>query len=248
MNLFPALTKKLNSFFGKKIAEAPIQEAVAEEPMVEEKSIIKEKEEPSIGLNELEEPKDIQKRKQLTEPQKKELIRRIAYYETNLQINEWLASEGIKKMMSSEFHHYRHSDKWRPEIEKHRKEFESKVMDIPTANKVNRIKELDAAFGRMRILEEKSEKTTDKLKCVEKEVQILSSVQSELEGKVSIDQTNYYYTQFNAMSKPDFEKLKLDCIRKIEKFEGEKDARTIGEAKKIDGNRGTQSLESTSGE
>lgn len=157
----------------------------------------------------------------LNESQKEEIVKRMAYYQNREEINDWLAMYGLK-ISHNDMDQFKSSEKWRGVIEKYRREFEAKVMDIPVASKVNRIKEYDKAYGRLRKMEDSSEKTSEKIKCIEKEAQILSAVQGELEGKVSVDTTNVYYQQFNSMNKEDFEKLKLDCIRKIEHYEESK--------------------------
>ena len=57
------------------------------------------------------------------------------------QINEWLATLD-KKLTQPMMFHYGHSEKWKPMIERIRGDMNRVLLDIPLANKRNRVLEL----------------------------------------------------------------------------------------------------------
>jgi len=207
MNWFKALTNKFNS----KPKASP-----------KKKEEIQDFEDAEPLTLSIPEPKKIKRERNrfeyLSDDQKLEMYSRIGCLQSNKEIMGWLDEVGVS-MSYGTIKKIRESEEAQPFIQKARKEFESKVSEIPVANKVKRIMELDKAFGRMREIEEKTDSDQLKIKSIESEVKILASVQGELEGKTTVEQNNFYYTQFNAMNKMDFEKMKLDCMTKIENYQ-----------------------------
>ena len=147
--------------------------------------------------------------------QQDQIVRMIARYENAKVIEKWAAEQGIEVSVKDLRYDYSKNEHWRPVIEKYRKQFLAEISDIPIASKIKRLHELSDAFERVREKEDSIENLKDKLECIEKEAMLLSKAQGELEGKVPVEQTNYYITQFNNMTREERDRYKQNLVEKL---------------------------------
>lgn len=149
-----------------------------------------------------------------------QFVKKLACFENNSEIKLWFESIGKPvDHPASLAAVYKNSEKWKPVIEKYRAEFNSQLADIPIANKVKRLQEMDQTYWRMIDLEDKSFKNEDRMSAVDKQLKILSQAQGELEGKNMVEHNNLYFTQFNNMSPKEFDEFRLKLIDKVQRYQ-----------------------------
>lgn len=155
----------------------------------------------------------------LSHEEQLEVVRRIARFERPSEIEEYLTSRG-KKLASVQrtIAQYKTTDKWKPFIEKFRAEYNAEISDVPIANKIRRLTELNETYERLRIYEAIADKPSSKIRAITEQLRTLDQAQQEVEGKVSIEQNNLYFTQFNNMTKIQFDEYRLKLAEKISRY------------------------------
>lgn len=237
MSLLRALTdwtKRMTLEEGKKKAEKKAVETGT--PIVEFEDASKEKRRrprefkerhPQLLMQETSNwPQGNQK---LTDEEQVDLCKLIGNFYSPRDIELWAETKGKRINATALIGHYRKSEKWGPLIEKFRAEYRASVSEIPVANKSKRLFELNGIYDRIRVLEDFTDDPLLKLSCLNMEIKVVGQAQQETEGKYSGgEQTNVYFTQFNNMSREEFDKWRLNLAEKIKRYEIKGDTKTDG--------------------
>lgn len=154
------------------------------------------------------------------EKDQREFCKLVGEYNSTRDIERWALGRGKQINVQQLIYYYKNSEKWKPLIEKYRAEYRQNISEVPVANKVKRLWELNAAYDRIRVLEDFTEDPLLKLSCLNMEVKLVNQAQQETEGKgAGGEQTNVYFTQFNNMSREEFDKWRLNLAEKIQRYQ-----------------------------
>ena len=172
-----------------------------------------------------------------------ELLKRIAWYWSSVQIKKYFKEEIGKNLDYSTIKRYRESEKWKSFLNRERDQYNLLVLQVPLANKRMRLDEYQKQYD---VLDNETPRKRYERR------EILKEVRQEIEIKSpdSVNLTMINHTEYHNMSDEELqnEKVKtlnkLEQVRKLKLLTGGKDASQDTGSEEIDGHSRARSLES----
>ena len=152
-------------------------------------------------------------RKVLEQQDVQELLFRVASFQNNKQILDWLSLKG-RKISVRQIDNYRYSKTHKATIERYREQWNASIMELPLANKRKRIENYQDLYKKAVAEEDISEANN-----------ILKAIKAEVEGESGGRPNIYNYVQYNNLSDGELEEKRLKIINdvlKLKKMKEEK--------------------------
>lgn len=142
-----------------------------------------------------------------------EIIKRIAWYWKDAEIERYFAKEYNKSISLSNIGQYRKSEKWQPLIERQRDQYNTLILQVPIANKRNRLDQLQKQYDQVGDITNKDSRKEAR--------EILKEAREEVErkvaGEISFNFTQVNHNEFHDMTEEDLQREKMKTIEQLER-------------------------------